>query len=69
MGKGDTQRPTDLKKFETNYERIFRMPLDGVSKLCQKCEKDCKQFKQVKVISCPNFEGSPETTSEICQTG
>ena len=24
MSKGDTQRPVDLKKFETNYERIFR---------------------------------------------
>lgn len=22
-GKGSTQRPTDRKKFESNYERIF----------------------------------------------
>ena len=24
MSKGDTQRPVDLKKFDANYERIFR---------------------------------------------
>lgn len=23
-GKGDTQRPTDQKKFNENYDRIFR---------------------------------------------
>ena len=32
------------------------MPLNGVNKLCAQCIHECKQWKQVLVISCPNFE-------------
>jgi hypothetical protein len=27
-GKGDTMRPTDLKKFEENFDRIFRQRIN-----------------------------------------
>ena len=32
------------------------MPLNGVNKLCMDCIKSCKQFKQVKIIVCPNYQ-------------
>jgi hypothetical protein len=28
--------------------------LSGVNKRCSACEKDCKQWKQVTVVFCPN---------------
>lgn len=31
------------------------MPLNGLNKLCYECSKNCKQFKQITVIHCPNY--------------
>ena len=31
------------------------MALDGVNKTCACCEKECKQFRQVTVVCCPNY--------------
>jgi len=31
------------------------MPLDGVNRKCARCKQNCKQWKQVKVLICPNF--------------
>ena len=31
------------------------MALDGVNKKCANCVKECKQWKQVTVIVCPNY--------------
>jgi len=36
--------------------------LDGVNKVCAQCKKACKQFEQVTLINCPNFE--PLTKAE-----
>jgi len=30
--------------------------LSGVSKTCEKCSKECKQWKQIKVVICPNYK-------------
>ncbi|MDP3143503.1 MAG: hypothetical protein Q8N14_06195 [Candidatus Omnitrophota bacterium] len=31
------------------------MGLTGVHRLCAQCLKECKQWKEVKVIRCPHF--------------
>lgn len=28
--------------------------------LCEKCKNDCKQFKVIELLTCPNFEGKEE---------
>ncbi|GEM_PF-5527130 len=30
--------------------------LSGVNKKCSGCQKECKQYKQVSIIMCPNYE-------------
>ena len=35
----------------------------GVNKLCQQCQKECKQFENVKVIRC-NFTSKPHTKKQ-----
>jgi len=32
--------------------------LDGVNPTCAQCSKDCKQWKQVKVIICQNYKSA-----------
>lgn len=32
------------------------MPTSGINTKCQKCNKECKQWSQVKVVECPVFE-------------
>ena len=34
--------------------------LSGVNKLCQQCQKTCKQWKQVTVVKCPMFLANQE---------
>lgn len=29
--------------------------LSGISKVCGRCEKECKQWKQLTVVVCPNY--------------
>lgn len=31
------------------------MALDGVNKLCSDCKQECKQWKQITIIKCPNY--------------
>lgn len=31
------------------------MGLSGANKLCAQCIKECKQFKQMRVVVCPAF--------------
>ncbi len=31
------------------------MPLNGTNKFCEQCMKECKQWRQVVVVRCPNF--------------
>lgn len=38
-GKGDKQRPTDLKKYGDNYDRIFKKHKGKLYKLVQSKEK------------------------------
>jgi len=28
----------------------------GVNKRCNSCQKECKQYKQITIIVCPNYE-------------
>ena len=30
--------------------------LNGTNKLCQQCKKDCKQYAQITVVKCPNYQ-------------
>lgn len=32
------------------------MALSGVNKLCKRCNKECKQWKQVMVVRCPAYQ-------------
>ena len=41
------------------------MPLDGVNKKCARCKQTCKQWRQVKVIICPNFVDVTKSGVEI----
>ena len=34
------------------------MTLSGVNKKCRKCKKECKQWEQVTVVVCPNFQSN-----------
>ena len=36
-----------------------RKPDPKHNKLCQRCEKSCKQPSHVVIITCPDFEASP----------
>lgn len=30
--------------------------LSGINKRCSGCRKKCKQFKQITIVECPNYE-------------
>ena len=34
-------------------------PFKGVNKVCAQCIKDCKQFKNVVLVNCPNLTPRP----------
>lgn len=38
--------------------------LDGINKLCEQCTQECKQFKQLKVIYCPNYSSNQANTKQ-----
>lgn len=38
-GKGDTQRPTDHKKYSENFDNIFRKRADPFFITCDRCGK------------------------------
>ena len=35
--------------------------LSGVNKKCASCTKDCKQYKQVTIVYCPNYKAKAQT--------
>ena len=39
-----------------NYEM-----LSGVNKKCTQCAEDCKQYKQVAIVYCPNYVEKSDT--------
>lgn len=41
------------------------MALNGVNKLCKGCGKECKQYKQVKVIRCPYYQRKDDRSEEL----
>ena len=45
MGKGDKQRPTDLEKFNANYDKIKWTPPEGMDGSCGfpfcQCNEKC----------------------------
>jgi len=42
-GKGSKRRPTDSKKFETNFDKIFRQKIEWEDEI--KAERDKKRVK------------------------
>ncbi len=30
--------------------------MDGVNKVCRRCQKECKQFAQVELVRCVKFQ-------------
>jgi hypothetical protein len=39
------------------------MDLSGVNRLCKRCSKECKQWKQIKIIRCPFYQRKPDGRS------
>lgn len=42
-GKGDTPRPVNKKRYDKNFERIFRKSLDSFDRLCELGDKIVQQ--------------------------
>ncbi len=40
------------------------MALNCVNKLCKRCSKECKQWKQITVIRCPFYQRKQDARSE-----
>ena len=45
------------------------MPLNGTNKLCQQCLNPCKQWVQVKVVSCRCFISNQQKESGQLKNG
>jgi hypothetical protein len=43
------------------------MALSGINKICKDCSKECKQWKQVKVVWCPSYQRKQDAKLEDVQ--
>jgi hypothetical protein len=43
--------------------------LEGINKLCAKCEHKCKQFKGVTVVKCPHFTATEKKVKPTQEQG
>jgi len=43
------------------------MALSGVNKVCKGCSKECKQWKQIKVVRCPFYQRKQDAEFEDVQ--
>lgn len=43
------------------------MPLTGTNKLCRHCLKKCKQYDQIRIIRCPNYEYNGKSSNRGSQ--
>ena len=52
-----------------NHPIVKLIPLRGVHALCAQCTQACKQYKQIKVISCPLFTSNQQESAKIKKKG
>ncbi|GAF76412.1 unnamed protein product [marine sediment metagenome] len=38
--------------------------LSGVNKRCSACQSECKQYKQITIIACPNYEPKKDLNNQ-----
>ena len=38
--------------------------LSGVNKKCSSCKGECKQYKQITIIQCPNYESKKDLNTQ-----
>lgn len=43
------------------------MTLSGINRLCKSCNKECKQWKQIKVVRCPSYQRKQDVRFEGVQ--
>lgn len=67
MGKGSKQRPTDMAKFNSNYDAIFNKPEEKTMTQAERVLDYLESGKKLTRLNAFNELGIIELSSRICE--
>lgn len=66
-GKGDSPRPVDRERYESNYDEIQWN--DGRTSDCESCEVGCRNFQKTGLVCFPVSKQQEPEQVRLCDKG